>query len=398
MQIYAVIAEYNPFHKGHMMHLQAARAAGATHIVAIMGGNFLQRGDAALLDKHRRAHAALLGGADLVLELPLPYACATAERFAFGGVGIAHALGCVDTLSFGSECGNAALIMRVAEAIDSPGVSEKMRELLGSGMTFARARQLAVEEVFPELRENILGQPNNILGIEYARQLLRLKSGIKLHTVSRFGAGHHSALPVGGIASASYIRKLVLGGESEKIGELVPFTTREIINEAAQQGCAPASMQLLDRAVLAKLRGMSRADFAALPDISEGLENRLYAAVQHAISVPELLTTIKTKRYTLSRLRRIVLSAFLSIKADMAMRKVPYIRVLGMNARGGEVLSVAKKSSILPISHSLAKLRQISPAAAEFARLEAYAGDVFALATPTPQPCGEEFRAGIVKV
>lgn len=398
MRVYGIIAEYNPFHKGHMMHIRAARESGATHIVAVMGGNFLQRGDIALLDKHKRTRAALLGGADLVVELPLPYACATAERFAFGGVGIVHALGCVDTLSFGSECGDTELICRGAQAVDDPMVLTRMRELLDQGITFARARQIAVQEVFPGIGDKLFGQPNNILAVEYTRQIMRLGGGIKIHTIPRFGAGHHCMSPSGGIASASYIRKLILSGKAEKIPHFVPKSTCDIINNAIEEGCAPASIDLLDRAVLARLRGMSRQDFADLPDISEGLENRLYSNIKTAGSTAELLSSLKTKRYTLSRLRRIVLSAFLGLQGNMCMQAVPYIRVLGFNDRGTEILSAAKQSTSLPISHSLARLQEISGSAGEFAKLEAASGDIFALAVPKVQPCGAEYRSSVVKI
>lgn len=397
MQVYAIISEYNPFHNGHQLHIEAARRDGATHIVAIMGGNFLQRGDCALLDKHRRARAALAGGADLVVELPLPYACATAERFAFGGVSLADGLGCVSHLSFGSECGSTQLLLSAAKAVDDPAVNDRMRALLAEGMTFARARQQAVAQCICPQVGQVLAQPNNTLGVEYTRALLRRGSDIGIHTIQRQGAGHNSSAPVGSIASASYVRGLVKSNDST-FTRFLPEASAQEVALAIAEGASPADLQHLERAILLKLRGMTHSELAALPDISEGLEHRLFAAARSATSLEELLMALKTKRYPLSRLRRMVLCALLGVQADLCRLPPPYIRVLGFNDRGREVLSLSGKIAQLPVSHSLARLEELGGNAARFARLEAYAGDVFALLTPRAQPCGAEYRAKLVRV
>ena len=209
MEIYGVIAEYNPFHNGHQYLLEQARKNGATHIVAVMGGNFTQRGDAAVMGKFPRAHCALLNGVDLVLELPLPWAVATAQRFALGGVSILHRLGCVSKLVFGSECGSLPPLLQTASAVEHPAVQKELKALLRSGAAFAFAREEAVRRVFGDAAASVLQTPNDILGVEYCKALRCLGSLIVPLPIRRAGAPHGSLEHAAERPSSTYLRSAV---------------------------------------------------------------------------------------------------------------------------------------------------------------------------------------------
>ena len=395
MKIAGIIAEYNPFHNGHAFQIKKTRACGATHIVAVMGGNHLQRGEPAQFEKHIRTHAALCCGADLVLELPLPYAAATAERFASGAITVMHALGCVDMLSFGAES-TLAELEPIAEALLSGKLSGNVRPHLSLGLSFARARQLALEAQLGIGRAAAIKSPNNILGIEYLKAAKRLNFTPEFCVITRKGAGHDSVVASGKFASASLLRSEASASGVTALRQFVPSASYNIYDDAYAQGLLPADPNRTGTAVLAVLRRMTKASFATLPDISEGLENRFYTAVRKATSTDELLTMLKSKRYPLSRLRRLVLSAYLGLTADDSKAPLPYIRVLGFNSKGLEVLSLAKNTATLPISSSLAQLRGQNAACERFSFLESQATDLYTLSLPTPLPCGYEFTCNAI--
>ncbi len=392
--ICGVIAEYNPFHNGHEYQLAMTRRLGAEYIVAVMSPNFVQRGGPAALEKGERANAALCCGADLVLELPTPYAMATAQRFAFGAVSILGALGCVDAISFGSECGDAAVLQKAAKAVSDPVVENAMKKHLERGLSFAAARTLAVDEIYGKETAVILESPNNTLGVEYLRQIAERGFAMTPLTIKRRGAGHHSQKPQDGIASASSLREK---GGPESWDGFVPAAAAKIYEQAQKNGLAPANPDALNTAVLAKLRSMSPEELLLLPDISEGLENRLYKAIRSSASLPELLENCKTKRYPLARLRRIVYSAYLGLTAQDAMVPPPYLRVLGCNPKGREILALARKTATLPLSHQLAKLEGQGGLCARYAALESRCTDLFTLALPKVLPCGYDYTRNSVR-
>lgn len=397
MQITGIVAEYNPFHNGHRWQVQEARRAGATHLVAVISGNFLQRGGPALLDKRVRAAAALAGGVDLVLELPLPYACATAQRFAWGGVAVLDALGCVDALSFGSEAGDLAPLTRLAALLDAPELEEALAPQLATGATFAAARQQAVARLAGEETAGLLASPNNILGVEYLRQLRRLGSAITPQTVARRGADYHQATPgQEGMASATYLRGLAHREDWSAMAPYMPGESHTLLRQAAREGQL-AHPQRMELPLLGKLRTMTLEEFQRLPDLSEGLEHRLYRAARQGGSLQEVLTLAKTKRYSLARLRRLLLAAWLGLEEGMNTPPPAAIRVLGMNTRGAQVLARAKETATLPLSHSPARLARTGPRAAQLAELEARSVDLFQLLTDRPKPCGWDYTAGLVK-
>ena len=390
MQVTAIIAEWNPLHRGHLLPVQAARQQGATHIVAILSGNFVQRGEPALCPWQYRAAAALSSGVDLVLQLPLPYAVSTAQHFAEGAVASLAALGAVDSLIFGSECGELAALRSVAAALDSPDLPAALAPHLQKGLPFAAARQAAVHSLLGE-DAGLLSSPNNILGIEYLRALRRLGSNIQPLTISRQGAPHDAAEPDTDFPSASQLRQRFLTGQD--ISSSLPPAMAEQLELARQRGALP-QLELWERAFLARLRAMTETDYAALPDVTEGLEHRLYRASRTAKTTEELLAEAKTKRYTHARLRRVLLE----LPAGLSTVEPPYLRVLGFTAKGAEILNRAKGRHTLPLSASLAELEKTGEAAARFAALETRAADLYHAFTPGLAPCGSEYTTPVIKI
>jgi predicted nucleotidyltransferase len=394
----AIAAEYNPFHNGHAYHAARTRAAGATHVAAIMSGNFTQRGTPAFAEKRARARAALCSGIDLVLELPIPYAMATAQRFAFGVAAVAQGMGCVDFLSFGSESGYLSIIQAAAEAVDSPAVCERMTQYLGEGMTFARARQLAVSELCGDEVADMLGSPNDNLAVEYVRQLAHIKSPIAPFAVPRVGALHDAQKAVGEIASASFLRALMRTGSIESAADFVPAAAADAMRRAQADGDAPLDEGRLGAMMLGVLRRIPPQELSRLPDLSEGLENRISAAIRQAVTLDEVYALAKSKRYTAARIRRVVMAAFLGLDGGLGAQSAPYIRVLGFGPRGRELLARMRETASLPVSDSLAYLRKMGDTACAFVDAEARAGDLYLLGLPNVRPCGYDFTADSVRI
>ncbi|TQI65960.1 nucleotidyltransferase family protein [Clostridium sp. KNHs216] len=395
MLVAGIVSEYNPFHNGHAALVSETRKAGATHVAAVMSGNFVQRGEPAILSKWARTRQALENGVDLVVELPLPWALAGAEKFAYGGVALLDAMG-IDLLSFGSECGRTEDLYKAERALGSGELREKIRSELKSGATFAKARQNAVAGLFDEETAELLSEPNNILGIEYLKALRRLNSGIEPFTVRRVGAAHDAQASEGFVASASQIRRMMRSGED--FSPLMPLSCAETARREIRAGNAPADLALIERAVLAKLRTMGPDRFAALPDISEGLENRVYAAVRRAGGLEEAYSLIKSKRYTHARIRRIILSAFLGLDASMSAGIPPYLRILGFNQRGTEILHSMKGRAALPVITNSSDIFSLDKNGKNMLELENRATDLYALCMPKIAPCGLDRTTGIISI
>ena len=391
MKTAGIIAEYNPFHNGHAYHIRATRESGFTHIVAAMAGNYTQRGEPACAPKRIRCEAAQNAGADLVIELPLPWAAASAERFAYAGVFLMHSLGCVDALSFGSECGDIGEVRNYARLVETVDPAA-LKENLGAGMSFPRARALALSaESGPAPSPD---SPNDTLGAEYCNALRKLGSPIVPVAIKR--SVPHNGAASGAFASASYIRELL---ESRKYGDafrFVPEPAAALYSGALSSGLMPLDHSRYRLMLLSHLRRMGRKDYKNLPDVSEGLENRIERAVRTSVSLDGLYESIKTKRYTLSRIRRVLLYAFLGIGREEFDSPPPYIRVLGFNARGAEILSAAKRTASLPIVTKFSDIRPGSGGERIF-NLESRAADLFSLCLPSPLPCGTEKTFSIVK-
>ncbi len=366
MKVVGIIAEYNPFHAGHALHIrETRRQVGECALVAVMSGNFVQRGECAVLDKWTRARAALEGGVDLVLELPTVWAVSSAESFARGAAGILEAAGVVTRLSFGSECGDMDKLQQVAACLDSEIYQAGLRRFLDEGMPFAACRQAVVRGMLGSELSDLLSTPNNNLGIEYIRALNGLNSSIQPITVRRAGAAHdgggHPEYP-----SASFVRKRILAGE-------LPAEN-------------PASLNYGERGALAVLRSMDEEDFAALPDCGEGLSHRIYQAVRQGRTLTEVYGLAKTKRYAHARIRRAVLWGALGLK-ELDRPDAPlYLRVLGANAKGREVLRAMKGRAALPVITKPAHGKGIP-----LMELEARCTDFYQLCRGEPGPCGTEW-------
>ena len=397
MKTAVITAEYNPFHKGHRWQLEQVRAAGASHVAVVMSPDFTQRGTPAIFPKRLRAQAALQNGADLVLELPVCYALAGAQRFAFGAVQLAAAMGCVDLLAFGAEDADLVQLRQACTALQQEEVNQTIRQLLPSGITFAKARERAVAAVYGEETALLLQKPNNILAIEYLCQLEKLPDAhIQPLALGRIG-NTHDGEPVGEFASASFLRGLMLEGRWEQAQQYLPQNVWQLYRQAQQNGQF-ADLQLGERAVLSALRRMEQKEMAQLADLSEGLENRLYRASREACSLEQLYAAVKSKRYPLARVRRLVMNAFLQLPAQMQMLPPPYLRVLGMNERGKQILSAMKKTASLPVSTSLMKLARSTEAAHQWAQVEAAACDQYSIFCQQIQASGSDWSLPFVSL
>lgn len=388
MTVAGIIAEYNPFHNGHFHHLCETAKHAPDGVVVVLGGNFTQRADAALLGKRARAEMALRGGADLVLELPVPFATAGAQRFAFGGVSVLEALGFVNVLSFGSEGGSIELLTQAADAVLQIEGSEAIRAELQSGKTFAAAREQAVRALCGDAVADVLRAPNNTLAVEYLRAMRALSSSMRAVTVLRQGAGHDSDLPSDHMACAGFLRTALRAGKDISV-YLPPFSTA-VLQQAVAQGAAPADFQKLDMAMLAFLRRSTPVDFAEVPDVSEGIENRILSAARRARNLTEVFDAAKTKRYTHARIRRVVLCAFLGIRNEHLVGGVPYLRVLGFSERGKTLLRTARKTAKLPIVMRASDVQSLSKSAQQIFALECTATDIFNLCLPEIGASGTE--------
>ena len=380
MRTAGIICEYNPFHRGHAWQIDALRAQlGAdTAVVCAMSGNFVQRGDFAILRAHARAEAAVRGGADLVLELPLPWAISSAEGFAAGGVGVLAATGAVDTLVFGSECGDPETLRAVAAALESDAFAALLRQRLAEGTSFAAAREAAARVLLGD-RAAVLAQPNDILGVEYCKAIARQNAVMEPLALARKSVGHDGGA-VEGFASASHIRRLLTNG-----GNAAEFLTPESADIYAREcaaGRAPVTMANAERAILSRLRALTEADFAACDSGGEGLYHRFYDAVQHETSIEDILAAAKSKRYAHARLRRLLLSAFLGLTAELPAR-IPYLRVLACNERGREVLKKMKTTAAAPILTKSAQVRRLDAGAQRLFALTARAEEQYTLAYPS---------------
>lgn len=393
-----IVAEFNPFHNGHALLLKKTREAGFSHIVVVMSGNYTQRGEAACMLKEARTRMALSCGADLVIELPLPWAVSSAENFAFGAVSLLNALGCVDALSFGSECGNANLLTRCAERLPELDGSSELAKLLRQGYSFPKARALALGK--DENLAGLLDNPNDTLGIEYIKALKRLGSPIEPFVVERIGARHDGSPALGGdvmTASASYLRSVLNSDDPLRAKDYIPKSAAEILEKELSEFRAPFQSSRAEILILSQLRRLSVDDIKSLPDVSEGLENRILRAIRGACSLDELYAAIKSKRYTLARIRRIILCAYLGVDCSFTAAPPPYIRVLGFNARGQQILQRAKKSAVLPIVTRHADFAGLDGALRSIYELECRATDLYALCLPRALPCGLEQKFKTVR-
>lgn len=357
MTIAGIVCEYNPFHNGHKFHIEETRRlTKADAVVAVMSGNFVQRGDVAIFPKELRADIAVRCGADLVLELPTIYSMATAEVFAKGAVTILNALGSVNYLSFGAEAESIEEIMQIAKLLanEPHDFSSLLKDSLTKGKSYPSARADAVKKFLGDNSKAVLSTPNNILGIEYCKAIYNLNSQIVPVCVSRHGASHDGMDFKNNIASASYVRSLIYNNKLTEALDFVPAETRETIKDASVH-----SVKALETAIIGNLLKMSVDDLSNISDISEGLENRIKTAALTAKSFDELADAIKTKRYTHSRIRRILLSSYLGITKSDTLQSPGYIKILSHNQMGQKIISDCRKTALLPIVRNTSQINKL---------------------------------------
>lgn len=331
MKTVGIICEYNPLHLGHRKQIRRIREEFGpdTAVVCAMSGNFVQRGHPAILDKSIRAKAAVLSGADLVLELPVTTALSSAEGFASGGVRVLSTL--CDTLCFGAETADPGLLMHTAKLLLSEDFSPLLRQQLETGKSFPAARQAALEQLgLPGVT-----QPNDILAVEYCKAILSRNAAMDIFPIHRQGS-YHAETADAENPSATSVRNLMLHAYNWRT--CVPKEARSVFEHAPLHSLAAG-----ERAILARLRTMTEAEFEALPYGSEGLWRKLMHASRQENTLEDILTAVKSKRYTRSRLDRMVLCAFLGITKDMLAQEIPYTRVLAFNDKGRSLLKDAKK-------------------------------------------------------
>ena len=374
----AVVCEFNPFHNGHKYLIDTVKRLTGEPVVAIMSGSFVQRGEAAVCSKFERAETALKNDADLVVELPAVYAVSCAQRFAQGGVSIAKSFGDVDKLAFGCEADSLEALTAAANAIDNFDVNSRVTERMSAGAYYPQAFESAVREVLGDETADVLTSPNNILAVEYLRALKG--SGIEPLPVKRTGVSHDSDIIDGNFVSASKLREMLRRGED--VSRFAPEVPKSITYP-----------ENLERAVLFKLRTMTADDFGRLPEVSEGLEHRFVNAVSKYNSLEEILFAVKTKRYTLARLRRIICCAALGITGELQSLNAEYARVLGFSAGGEKLL----KSCSFEIVTSVAKTMRAEGKNADFLRRDILATDLSALAYNSVKPCGSDYRTKIIR-
>jgi predicted nucleotidyltransferase len=352
-RVLGIIAEYNPFHNGHMYHLQKAKEqSGAQYCICVMSGNFVQRGNTSIVNKWKKAEMALLNGVDLVIELPTIYSVASAEGFSLGAIKLLNNLKIVDAISFGTETSDFAALNNISSIVNEEPMKYKsiLNSELKKGLSFPKARENALMLYLNDNKryDNILNTPNNILAIEYLKALKKIKSTIQPIPVKREKVYYNDNVIVDEFASATAIRKLLKNEEFSEIRKVVPKSTYQILKKETELGNVVLDLSRYEKEIIYNLRRMTVSEIAELPDVNEGLEHSLKNAANYSNDITNLINIVKTKRYTVTRIQRILICALLGItKRDVGMAKKtePYIRVLGFNEKGKELISRINKQN-----------------------------------------------------
>ena len=417
-KVLGIIAEYNPFHNGHLYHLkESKKATGAEYTVAIISGNFTQRGSTSIIDKWKKTEMALQNGVDLIIELPVLYSISSSENFAEGSIKILNSLGIINFLSFGSETSDIKILNNFANILyDEPKEYKKiLSNYLDTGLSFPKARENALLEYIKNFEDvntnfdnykNILSSPNNILGIEYLKALKKYKSSIKPVCIKRSIADYNSSdISINtSIASATAIRELIKNKNFNTIKTVIPEKSYLILADCINSGCIIPDLNCFEKEIIYVLRKMSIKEIANLPDVSEGLEFLIKKAVNSCNTLTELLNTIKSKRYTITRLQRILLYALLDIsKKDMKLSKEvdsPYIRVLGFNDNGKKLISkIMDKNPNQPLITSVKKFvdNNSNTSLQTMLNKDIFATNVYSLGFKNNSFANLDFKNGIIK-
>ena len=397
MNICGIVAEYNPFHNGHVYHIEETKKiTECDGIIAIMSGNFIQRGVPALFDKWTRTKMALKNGVDLVIELPSYYATSSAEYFAQGSVALLDGLGVVKNISFGSNTTDIDALKRIANVLylEPENYKKLLQSELKRGVSYPIARSNALKNFLKKEYDakyiaDILLDSNNILGIEYLKALLYSNSQIKPVVVERKGSTYNSTAVIDNICSATAIRELLEKNDLKTVGEVVPKDTFEVINTAILDGMSPMFLKNYEKEILYVLRRCTTEELANIADVTEGIENLLKKATNEGMELENIIDILKTKRYTRTRIHRILLHTLLNVtKSDVENYKYnpQYIRVLGFNKTGEKILSQIHNNSNLPVVTSVSKfLKNANPTSKKMLEKDIMATNIYTLGYQIPK-------------
>ena len=391
MKTIGIVTEYNPFHKGHAYMIEEAKKkAGADRVVVVMSGSFVQRGEPAIFDKWTRTEAALKNGADLVLELPVLFAAANAETFARAAVRILEETGIVDVLCFGSESGDLHSMQEAARLMENETeeFQHLLKEHLDEGLSYPAARAKALE-IVSQISSEILSRPNHILGLEYLKALDRYNCSMVPMTIKREG-DYNSPSLTEGYASAGAIRKALAEDRSTEAMAQLPENVHDVYNKALSLGTAPVYWEGLAPALHYKLRVSSADEIREIAEVVEGLENRILHSIDSFFDMKDIIDFIKTKRYTRTKIQRILLHILLDIKEKevayfMDLPRMPYIRVLGFQKDKSDILGDLTVNAKCPVLTNLKKAPELlNEDGLALLALEKTATDLHALAYPNP--------------
>lgn len=351
--VLGIVAEYNPFHNGHLYHLEKSKKdTGSNYSIAVISGNFTQRGSTSLVDKWEKAQMAISNGVDLVIELPTLYATSSAENFADGAIKLLDSLKIVDYVSFGAETPNSNALDHLADILyHEPKEYKALLSIeLGKGLSFPKARENALMMYLNDQKniKNILSSPNNILAIEYLKALKKYKSRMNPHIIGRFESDYNSNQIKGNIASSTAIRNMIKNNAFNILPRLMPQSSCAVLAKGIKTAHAIPDISVFEKEIIYNLRKMTIAEIKELPDVSEGLEFAIKEAASSCNTIVEFLNIIKSKRYTTTRLQRILVYALLGITKkdiEVSKRTVPYVRVLGFNQNGKNLLSEISRAN-----------------------------------------------------
>lgn len=381
MNTVAIIAEYNPFHLGHVKHISYVKnVLNAKNVVVIMSGNFTQRGEPAVMDKFTRAKHAVLSGADMVIELPTVFATANAEVFAKGAISILNKLGVVDALCFGVESGDKDDYIKLATMLndESKEFKKALKDALENGVSLAKAKFTALKSLGKEFDESLISTPNNILGVEYTKALLSENSNIQICPMIRTGDHNDKSLKKG-ITSASSIREVLKTGKLKKLKKNLPdFTFKDL---------APYPFDF-DKLIMASVVKTPHEEMAKILDCTEGLENRIKALAKDNVSLSRLTSKVVTKRYTITRINRILISTLLGIKADLVkdcLSSPLYAKVLALSNDRKDLLSLINERSSIPVLSRKSDFAVLKKTAQKCFEVDVLAADLYGLATENRQ-------------
>ena len=401
--ILGIIAEYNPLHNGHVYQIQKAKElCNASYVVAVIGGNFQERGNTSIINKWEKTKMALQSGIDMVIELPTVYSTSSAENFAFGAIKILKELGFVTHISFGMEYDDISTLNMISDLLYKEPRKYQMllKNDLSSGVSFPTARQNAIIKYFSNAGlVNLLSGSNNILAIEYLKAIKKLKFNVIPIGIKREKVFYNSKTIIDNYASSTAIRSLLFNNQIDEISRVMPASSFNILMENIRNGTYNLDLKNFSRIIIYKIRSSTISDLKLVPDVSEGLENSIKKAASETNDIYELINKIKSKRYTQTRLQRIMLYILLGItKNDIENSKkvVPYIRILGIKNDAKKLLSSITSKNVITSVKDYEKKHLNSGKNLRFLDIDKYATDVYTLGYKTNSQANLDYTQKLI--